>query len=139
MANEKNMTNIDDAANDELLREFFAGSARMQVADDGFSMNVMRRVQDEMPARQWLAYNIWTAACAVACVVMFFVSNGIGIIKGCLRGLYGSVAAFVAESMRSMAGMWNTPHADAYSSAPLLFVVMVIVVGGVALYDVAES
>lgn len=137
MEKEKNIMALDDVANDELLSKFFAGSAHMQVADNGFSQHVMQRLQEEMPARQRLIYNVWTVACVVSCVVMFFVSHGIDMIKGCLQSLHSSVATFGWENIQSIVSMWNAP--DVTLASPLLVIVMVMVLGGVALYDMAES
>ena len=137
MEKEKNIMGFDDATNDELLHRFFADSAHMQVADNGFSYHVMQRLQEEMPVGQRLIYNVWTVACVVACVVMFFVCNGINIIKGCLQSLHSSVATFGWENIQNMVSMWNAPNVTLAS--PLFVIVMVMVLGGMALYDMAES
>lgn len=51
MEKEKDLIMNNGAVDEELLRGFFAGSVRMHIADNGFSHSVMKRVQEEMPAR----------------------------------------------------------------------------------------
>lgn len=51
MNDDKNLISNNGNVDEELLRGFFADSAHMYIADNGFTLRVMRRVQEEMPAR----------------------------------------------------------------------------------------
>lgn len=144
MNNDKNLINNNGTVDEELLRSFFAGSVHMQIVDDGFSHRVMQRLQKEMPARERMIYNVWTALWAVACVAAFVVWDGIGIIKGYL----GRIAAFVADMLpngdfRTLMSQldFNTfmSHVQASSSTVLMAIVTVVVLGSVALWDAAEQ
>lgn len=95
MEKEKDLIMNNGTVDEELLRGFFAGSVRMHIADNGFSYSVMKRVQEEMPARGRFWYNVWTAVWMVVCVVSFFASGGLGVMRRCLGN--------VADSLRLIA------------------------------------
>ena len=44
MTDVKNKTSYDAPVDEELLQRFFADSARMDIADDGFTDRLMRRL-----------------------------------------------------------------------------------------------
>lgn len=58
-------------SDDELLRSFLA-PARVDIADDGFTRRVMRR----LPIRQNRLAKIWTAVCMLAFAVVFLLLHG---------------------------------------------------------------
>lgn len=56
--------------NDEILiGKFFEQASKQEIADNGFSKRVMRRIS---PRPNW-AYRLWTAACLVA-IVAFIIA-----------------------------------------------------------------
>ena len=44
MTDVKNKTSYDETVDEALLQQFFADSARMDIADDGFTDRLMRRL-----------------------------------------------------------------------------------------------
>lgn len=139
MINEKNLTSNNDTVDEELLRSFFAGSVRMHIADNGFSRNVMQRLQEEVPARQRMIYNLWTALWSVA-LVAFFLVDGIDIIRG-----YLSKAAVYASSLLPKVDL-NTlrsqpdfhsimSHIQASGSTIVMVMLTVVVLSCVVLWD----
>lgn len=97
MNNDKNLISNNGTVDEEMLRGFFADSVRMHIADGGFTNKVMQRLPDEMPARQILIYHIWSAACAVVCVVAFFLVGGVDIIKGYLSGVGANISGLLSR------------------------------------------
>jgi hypothetical protein len=68
---------------DLLLQQFFADAACQQVADDGFTERVMRR----LPARvDWFS-RLWTLGCWVVFVVCFVAFDGWQLLSRHLDGL----------------------------------------------------
>ena len=144
MINEKNLTSNNGTVDEELLRSFFAGSVRMHIADNGFSRNVMQRLQEEVPARQRMIYNLWTALWSVACIVAFFLVDGIDIIRG-----YLSKAAVYASSLLPKVDL-NTlrsqpdfhsimSHIQASGSTIVMVMLTVVVLSSVVLWDAEEQ
>lgn len=142
---EKNLTsNNNGAVDEELLRGFFADSVRMRVADNGFSRRVMMRLPDEMPVRQCIAYNVWTAVCTVLCVVAFFAGGGIGACKQCLHAVWLSMADNAARLHAAVSlprVSWESlmQYAAAPDYTPLVVLFTLTVLCAVAWYDVRES
>ena len=58
------MTETDD----KLLKQFF-GEQKQEIEDNGFSRRVMRN----LPGRNHRLVQAWGAACAVVCVILFFI------------------------------------------------------------------
>lgn len=58
--------------NDLLLQQFFSEAARQQLADDGFSHRVMKR----LPSRTNWFVRIWTTVCVVVGAILFVVFRG---------------------------------------------------------------
>lgn len=147
MEKEKNLTSNNGSVDEELLSRFFADSARMSVADGGFSRRVMLRLSDEVPERQRVVYNVWTAVWTVACVVVFFVNGGVGWIKGLLGGAYSSIVVALPKSMPDIdfsplmgnAGLRSLVPADVSSAQPLMVALIVVVLGSVAVWDAAQE
>lgn len=104
---EKNLINNNGTVDEDLLRRFFADSVHMRIADDGFSRRVMKHLQEEVPARQRMVYNLWTAAFLILCAVMLFMSDSMKTLVNSLR----SVWATLADSMPHLS--WNMTRANA--------------------------
>ena len=143
MNKEKNLTSYNGTVDEELLRCFFADSVRMHIADNGFSHNVMQRMQEEVPARQRMIYYLWTAVWSVACIVAFLFVDGIDIIKGYL----GKAAVYVSSLLPKvdLGTLMSQPdfhllmsHIQAYSSTIIMAMITVVVLSSVVLWD-AES
>ena len=116
----------------------------MHIADNGFSRNVMQRLQEEVPARQRMIYNLWTALWSVACIVAFFLVDGIDIIRG-----YLSKAAVYASSLLPKVDL-NTlrsqpdfhsiiSHIQASGSTIVMVMLTVVVLSSVVLWDAEEQ
>lgn len=136
---EKNLISNNGTVDEELLRRFFAGSVRMHIADNGFSHRVMQRLQEEMPERQRIIYNVWTAIWAVACIVAFFVNGGIGWIKNMLGGAYNYVVAALSKGMPNIDinSLWHNINIS--GTTVFMVVLTVIVLGSVAVWDEAQN
>ena len=76
MTEKKNIISNNGAVDEELLKKFFADSVRMRIDDNGFAKRVMQRLPEEVDARCYRMYNLWTAVMAAACVVVFFLVDG---------------------------------------------------------------
>ena len=62
MTDVKNKISYDAPVDEALLQRFFADSARMDIADDGFTDRLMRRLPEEVDTRCYRLYRLWTAA-----------------------------------------------------------------------------
>lgn len=133
---------LNNAVDEELLRDFFAHSSRLQIADNGFSDDVMRRLRDEVPVRQRVAYGLWSALCLVGSLVLFFVSDGIALISRGLQSAFGGVAVLFSHQFAKLKVEALVPQmhfgTDSFLT-PLLFVGMLCVLGCVGLYTLADS
>ena len=142
MSNEKNLISNNEKVDEELLSQFFAHSMHMQLADNGFSCHVMQRIQEEVPARQRLAYYLWSAALAIASVVAFFVIGGVNILRSCMHDtldtLASSLAGYIPHLTLESLGLASI-HLNLSPTTPLLVVLTLLVLCSVAWYDVVES
>ncbi len=69
--------------NDELLRQFFSEAAKQQVADDGFTNQVMQR----LPLRiKWFT-RLWTLACVLVAIILFVAFRGWELLAAQLEAL----------------------------------------------------
>lgn len=139
MEKEKDLIMNNGTVDEELLRGFFAGSVRMHIADNGFSHSVMKRVQEEMPARRRFWYNVWTAVWTLACVVSFFVSGGLGVMRRCLGNVAGSLKTLLIENMPHLSLDSLLPQTNTVSTTLLMVVLTVWVLSCIMLYDFWES
>lgn len=133
---------LNNAVDEELLRDFFAHSSRLQIADNGFSDGVMRRIHNKVPLRQRVAYGLWSALCLAGCIVVFLVSDGMALISRALQCAFGSMAALFSAQIAKINFGALVPHAGFSTDfflTPLLFVGMLCVLGCVGLYSLAES
>lgn len=136
---EKNLINNNGSVDEELLQKFFADSARMQIADNGFSLRVMQQLQDEVPECQRMVYYVWTAVWTVACIVAFFVNNGVGWIKALLGSAYSHVVAALPKGMPNLDLNSLVPHVNVSGTTLLMAALTVVVLGGVAVWNEAQE
>lgn len=139
MEKEKDLIMNNGTVDEELLRGFFAGSVRMHIADNGFSHSVMKRVQEEMPARGRFWYNVWTAVWMVVCVVSFFASGGLGVMRRCLGNVADSLKTLLIENMPHLSLDSLLPQTNTVSTTLLMVVLTVWVLSCIMLYDFWES
>ena len=139
MEKEKDLIMNNGAVDEELLRGFFAGSVRMHIADNGFSHSVMKRVQEEMPARGRFLYNVWTAVWMVVCVVSFFVSGGLGVMRRCLGNVADSLRSVASGCLPQLSIDSLLPQTNTVSTTVLMVVLTVWVLSCVTIYGFWES
>ena len=160
MKKDKTITSHNDSVDDRLLSNFFADSRSMHIADDGFADSVMQRIAETatcqtpivehaashpqpeiVPRRQRLYYSLGSAACAVACVVVFVFSDGLGLLKSCLHSALVSAVSSAALHMPSVPHLY-LPAMDMGNvgmATPFAVTLALVVVGSLALYDLKES
>lgn len=127
---------------EELLTAFFAPSRHMQMADGGFTGRVMRRIPEAMPVRQRLAYSLWTLLCTAACLAVFFVTDGVALLKESFGSILGSVSAVVSQTVAKVdlsALLPVTMPDNAIYTVPLMVVGMLTLLGLMGLYGVMQS
>lgn len=148
MTDVKNKTSYDETADEALLQRFFADSARMDIADDGFTDRLMRRLPEEVDARCYRLYRLWTAAMVAVCVAVFFFVNGFQLLK--LR-VCGAVGGFLGDVVHAVEDRVGSFSLSAYVSFPpsadwttllhtsLMIAIALVVLGSLVLYDLNES
>lgn len=148
MTDVKNKTSYDAPVDEELLQRFFADSARMDIADDGFTDRLMRRLPEEVDARCYRLYRLWTAAMVAVCVAVFFFVNGFQLLKlrvcGAVGGFLGDVAHAVQDRVGSLslsASVSFPPSAEwtTLFHTSLMIAIALVVLGSLVLYDLNES
>lgn len=139
MEKEKDLIMNNGTVDEELLGGFFAGSVRMHIADNGFSHSVMKRVQEEMPARGRFWYNVWTAVWMVVCVVSFFASGGLGVMRRCLGNVADSLHTIASGCLPRLSIDSLLPQTNTVGTTLLMVVLTVWVLSCVMLYDFWES
>ena len=148
MTDVKNKTSYDETVDEELLQRFFADSARMDIADDGFTDRLMRRLPEEVDARCYRLYRLWTAAMVAVCVAVFFFVNGFQLLKlrvcGAVGGFLGDVVHAVQDRVGSLslpASVSFPPSADwtMLFHTSLMIAIALVVLGSLVLYDLNES
>lgn len=78
---------------DKLLEQFFADN-RQEIADNGFSRRVMRRLPDYSHRLS----QIWTAFCFTLALVLFITLDGLQLILDTLReALNGAIQSGATE------------------------------------------
>lgn len=148
MTDVKNKTIYDETVDEALLQQFFADSARMDIADDGFTDRLMRRLPEEVDARCYRLYRLWTAAMVAVCVAVFFFVNGFQLLKLRVCGAVGGFLGDVVHAVEDRVGSLSLP---AYVSFPpsadwttllhtsLMIAIALVVLGSLVLYDLNES
>ena len=148
MTDVKNKTSYDETVDEALLKRFFADSARMDIADDGFTDRVMRRLPEEVDARCYRLYRLWTAAMVAVCVAVFFFVNGFQLLKlrvcGAVGGFLGDVVHAIQDRVGSLslpASVSFPPSADwtTLLHTSLMIAIALVVLGSLVLYDLNES
>ena len=121
MTDVKNKISYDETVDEALLQRFFADSARMVIADDGFTYRLCR---------------LWTAAMAAVCVAVFFFVNGFQLLKlrvcGAVGGFLGDVVHAVQDRVGSLslsASVSFPPSADwtTLLHTPLMIAIALVV------------
>lgn len=142
MTEKKNIISNNGAVDEELLKKFFADSVRMRIDDNGFADNVMRRLPEEIDARCYRMYNLWTAVMAAACVVVFFLVDGFGILKTRIVGMTASMLSSMSDSVHntlSHISLPTTMSASITPYTPLVVTLALIIIGSMILRDLKES
>lgn len=148
MTDVKNKISYDETVDEELLQRFFADSARMDIADDGFTDRLMRRLPEEVDTRCYRLYRLWTAAMVAVCVAVFFFVNGFQLLKlrvcGAVGGFLGDVVHAIQDRVGSIslsASVSFPPSADwtTLLHVPLMIAIALVVLGSLVLYDLNES
>lgn len=142
MTEKKNIISNNGAVDEELLKKFFADSVRMRIDDNGFADNVMRRLPEEIDARCYRMYNLWTAVMAAACVVVFFLVDGFDILKTRIVGMTASMLSSMSDSLHntlSHISLPTTMSASITSYTPLVVTLALIIIGSMILHDLKES
>lgn len=148
MTDVKNKTSYDAPVDEALLQRFFADSARMDIADDGFTDRLMRRLPEEVDTRCYRLYRLWTAAMVAVCVAVFFFVNGFQLLKlrvcGAVGGFLGDVVHAVQDRVGSIslsASVSFPPSADWTTLLHTSFMIAIalVVLGSLVLYDLNES
>ena len=129
-----------NAADEALLRDFFAQSARMTIDDDGFSKRVMERVTAEMPLAQRMVCGAWAVLCMALSVALFIFKDGATLLKDSLMNYLSGAWSNVVYWTNALVQSWHMPDmAHVSYSTPLLIIVALVVFSSVALYNVVES
>lgn len=142
MTEKKNIISNNGAVDEELLKKFFADSVRMRIDDNGFADNVMRRLPEEVDARCYRMYNLWTAVMAAACVVVFFLVDGFDILKTRIVSMTASMLSSMSDSIHntlSHISLPTTMSANITPYTPLVVTLALIIIGSMILRDLKES
>lgn len=148
MTDVKNKTSYDAPVDEALLQRFFADSARMDIADDGFTDRLMRRLPEEVDARCYRLYRLWTAAMVAVCVAVFFFVNGFQLLKLRVCGAVGGFLGDVAHAVQDRVGSISLPASVSFPPSaewttlfhtPLMIAIALVVLGSLVLYDLNES
>lgn len=148
MTDVKNKISYDETVDEALLQRFFADSARMDIADDGFTDRLMRRLPEEVDARCYRLYCLWTAAMAAVCVAVFFFVNGFQLLKLRVCGAVGGFLGDVVHAIQDRVGSLSLPVSVSFSPSAewttlfhtsLMIAIALVVLGSLVLYDLDES
>lgn len=152
MTDVKNKISYDETVDEALLQRFFADSARMDIADEGFTDRLMRRMPEEVDTRCYRLYRLWTAAMAAVCVAVFFFVNGFELLKlrvcGAVGGFLGDVAHAIQDRVGSLSLSLSLPASVSFSPSAewttlfhtsLMIAIALVVLGSLVLYDLDES
>lgn len=148
MTDVKNKTSYDAPVDEALLQRFFADSARMDIADDGFTDRLMRRLPEEVDARCYRLYRLWTAAMVAVCVAVFFFVNGFQLLKLRVCGAVGGFLGDVVHAVQDRVGSLSLPASVSFPPSAewttlfhtsLMIAIALVVLGSLVLYDLNES
>lgn len=148
MTDVKNKTSYDAPVDEELLQRFFADSARMDIADDGFTDRLMRRLPEEVDTRCYRLYRLWTAAMVAVCVAVFFFVNGFQLLKLRVCGAVGGFLGDVVHAVQDRVGSLSLPASVSFPPSAewttlfhtsFMIAIALVVLGSLVLYDLNES
>lgn len=148
MTDVKNKISYDETVDEALLQRFFADSTRMDIADEGFTDRLMRRLSEEVDARCYRLYRLWTAAMVAVCVAVFFFVNGFQLLKLRVCGAVGGFLGDVAHAIQDRVGSLSLPASVSFSPSAewttlfhtsLMIAIALVVLGSLVLYDLDES
>lgn len=148
MTDVKNKISYDETVDEALLQRFFADSTRMDIADDGFTDRLMRRLPEEVDTRCYRLYRLWTAAMVAVCVAVFFFVNGFDLLKLRVCGAVGGFLGDVAHAIQDKVGSLSLPASVSFSPSAewttlfhtsLMIAIALVVLGSLVLYDLDES
>lgn len=148
MTDVKNKISYDETVDEELLQRFFADSARMDIADDGFTDRLMRRLPEEVDTRCYHLYRLWTAAMIAVCVAVFFFVNGFQLLKLRVCGAVGGFLGDVVHAVQDRVGSLSLPASVSFPPSAewttlfhtsLMIAIALVVLGSLVLYDLNES
>ena len=146
MTDVKNKISYDETVDEALLQRFFADSARMDIADEGFTDRLMRRLPEEVDTRCYRLYRLWTAAMAAVCVAVFLFVNGFQLLKlrvcGAVGGFLGDVAHAMGSLSLSLPASVSFPPSAEWTTlfhTSLMIAIALVVLGSLVLYDLDES
>ena len=128
MTDVKNKTSYDETADEALLQRFFADSARMDIADDGFTDRLMHRLPEEVDARCSRLARLWPAARVAVC--------GAGVFCDVVHAVQDRVGSFSLSASVSF-----PPSADwtTLLHTSLMIAIALVVPCSLVLYDLNES
>ena len=106
---------------DQLVEQSFA-ERMMEVEDNGFTKQVMKRLPQ--PAQRWS--KIWTVACWVAVIFLFFLLDGVNAVNTAFMHVTGDLS-----------GMLVSFQFDGFS--PFIIYLGVLSTTAVIAYNVIES
>ena len=136
---EKNNEGQKMAVDEQLLHEFFAQSRRMTISDNGFSSRLSSRLAREMPERQRMVCNAWSVVCAVVCVALFFLKDGMEMLRSSVQMTFSDLSSSFASVFSLVDFSALLPSAMPIYAVPVLVVLTLIALGMVVLYDLAEN
>ncbi len=142
MTEKKNIISNNGAVDEELLNKFFADSVRMRIDDNGFAERVMQRLPEEVDARCYRMYNLWTSVMAAACVVVFFLVDGFDILKTRIVSMTASMLTSMSDGIHntiSHISLLTTMSASITPYTPLVVTLALIIIGSMILRDLKES
>lgn len=148
MTDVKNKISYDETVDEALLQRFFADSARMDIADEGFTDRLMRRLPEEVDTRCYRLYRLWTAAMAAVCIAVFFFVNGFELLKLRVCGAVGGFLGDVVHAIQDRVGSLSLPVSVSFSPSAewttlfhtsLMIAIALVVLGSLVLYDLDES
>ena len=148
MTDVKNKISYDETVDEALLQRFFADSARMDIADEGFTDRLMRRLPEEVDTRCYRLYRLWTAAMAAVCIAVFFLVNGFQLLKLRVCGAVGGFLGDVVHAIQDRVGSLSLPASVSFSPSAewttlfhtsLMIAIALVVLGSLVLYDLDES
>ena len=148
MTDVKNKISYDETVDEALLQRFFADSTRMDIADEGFTDRLMRRLSEEVDVRCYRLYRLWTAAMIAVCVAVFFFVNGFQLLKLRVCGAVGGFLGDVVHAVQDRVGSLSLPASVSFPPSAewttlfhtsLMIAIALVVLGSLVLYDLNES